>query len=116
MYSRFPPQPEVGESHQSIEGAPPIAADPGGFPDFRILCFFEKCVFWKFPGGFGIWGGVQSIGTGCGIQMDGFSAQTEPYGFMFDDVYDFGNFAFVSDRLTLFPEFPSYGNSEFGIA
>ena len=37
-----------------IKGAPPIAADPGGFPDFRILGFFGKCGFLEFSGG--IWG------------------------------------------------------------
>ena len=37
-----------------IKGAPPIAADPGGFPDFLIFRFVGKCGFWDFSGG--IWG------------------------------------------------------------
>ena len=39
---------------QSDKGAPPIAADPGGFPDFRIFRFFGKCRFCEFS--VGIWG------------------------------------------------------------
>ena len=31
--------------HVVIKGAPPIAADPGGFPDVRIFRFFDKCRF-----------------------------------------------------------------------
>ena len=37
-----------------FKGAPPIAADPGGFPDFRIFGFFGKCRFLIFSAG--IWG------------------------------------------------------------
>ena len=36
------------DTDPQIKGAPPIAADPGGFPDSRILGFFEKCGFWEF--------------------------------------------------------------------
>ena len=35
--------------------------------------------------------------------MDGFSAHFEPSGSIFDNFYDFDDFAFVSGRLTLFP-------------
>ena len=56
--------------------------------------------------GFGVWEGLQSIGNGCGLQMDGFSAHFEQYEFILDDFHDFGDFAFVSGRLTLFPEGP----------
>ena len=56
--------------------------------------------------GFGVWGGLQSIGNGCGLQMDGFSALFEPYGFILYDFHDFGDFAVVSGGLLLFPEGP----------
>ena len=35
----------VTKRHPLIKGAPPIAADPGEFPDFRMFVFFEKCRF-----------------------------------------------------------------------
>ena len=56
--------------------------------------------------GFGVREGLPSIGNGCGIQIDGFSAQTEPYGYIFNDVHDFDDFAIVSGGLTLLPEGP----------
>ena len=56
--------------------------------------------------GFGVWEGLQSIGNGCGLQMDGFSAHFEPSEFIFDDFHDFGHFGVVSGGLTLFPEGP----------
>ena len=56
--------------------------------------------------GFGVWGGLQSIGNGCGIQIDGFSARTEPYGSIFDDFYDFDQFGIVFAGLMLVPEGP----------
>ena len=62
--------------------------------------------FLNFPIGFGVWGGLQSIGNGCGLQIDGFSAQTEPYGSIFDDFHDFDDFGTVFDGLTLSPEGP----------
>ena len=54
--------------------------------------------------GFGVWEGLQSIGNGCGLQMDGFSAHFEPSGSIFDDFHDFGHFGVDSGRLMLFPE------------
>ena len=50
--------------------------------------------------------GLESIGNGRGLQMDGFSAHFEPSGSIFDDFHDFGDFAIVSGGLTLFPEGP----------
>ena len=38
----------------------------------------------------GIWG-LGVFGNGCGLQINGFSARTEPYGSIFDDVDDFDN-------------------------
>ena len=57
-------------------------------PKHRIsgLSGFSKIVdFDDFPLGFGVWEGLQSIGKGCGLQMDGFLAHFEPYGSIFDD-------------------------------
>ena len=56
--------------------------------------------------GFGVWEGLQSIGNGCGPQMDGFSARFEHSEFIFVNFHDFGNFGVVSGGLTLFPEGP----------
>ena len=85
-----------------FKGAPPIAADPSGFSDFWI--FYKMLIFWNFPTGFGIWEGLQSIENGCGLQMDGFSAHSELYGFISNHFHDFGDFGIVSDGLTLFSE------------
>ena len=83
-----------------IKGAPPIAADPG-FSDFS-----ENVDFGNSPMGFRVWGGLQSTGNGCGLQIDRFSAQTEPYGSIFDDFYAFDNFGIVFGGLALLPEGP----------
>ena len=56
--------------------------------------------------GFGVWEGLQSIENGCGLQMDGFSAHFDPSESIFDGFPDFGDFAFVSGCLMLFPEGP----------
>ena len=60
----------------------------------------------NFPAGFGVWEGLQSIGNGCGLQMDGFSAHFEPSRSNSNDFHDFGDFAVVSGGLTLFSEGP----------
>ena len=49
--------------------------------------------------GFGVWEGLQSIGNGCGLQMDGFSSHFDQYESNFDDFHSFGNLAVVSDGL-----------------
>ena len=56
--------------------------------------------------GFGVWEGLQWIGNGRGLQMDGFSAHFEPSESIFDDFHDFGHFGGVSAGLMLFPEGP----------
>ena len=56
--------------------------------------------------GFGVCEGLQSIGNGCGLQIDGFSGQTEPYGSIFDGFHDFDNFGIVFGGLRLLPEGP----------
>ena len=82
---------------------PPTPADSR---IFGFLDFLENVDFWNFPVGFGVWEGLQSIGNGCGLQMDGFSAHFDQYEFIFDDLHDFHDFASVSGRLTLFSEGP----------
>ena len=73
----------------------------------RIFGFFGKCRFWIFLLGLGSGGGLQSIGNGCGLQLDGFSIQTEPYyGSIFKDVHDFYHFGIVFGGLMLSPEGP----------
>ena len=90
----------------SMQGAPPIAADPGGFRDFRIFLLFKKRWFLNVSGG--IWGrgSLRSIGNACGLQIEGFSAQTEPYGFIFNNFDDFGHFGIVFVGLIVLPEGP----------
>ena len=68
--------------------------------------FSESADLGHFPIGFGVWDGLQLIGNGCGLQMNGFSAHFEAYGFIFDHFHDFDNFAIVSGGLTLLPEAP----------
>ena len=46
---------------------------------------------------------MQSIDVSCGIQIDGFSARTEPPGPIFEDFDDLGVFACVVGFLTLPP-------------
>ena len=90
-----------------MKGAPPIAADPGGFPDFRICGFFRKMlIFGNLTVGFGVWEGLQWIGNGCGIQMDKFSAHFDLSESIFEDFHGFDHFAIVFDSLTLFAEGP----------
>ena len=58
--------------------------------------------------GLGVWEGLQWIGNGCGLQMDGFSAHFEPSESISVDFHDFGHFGVDSGglTLTLFPEGP----------
>ena len=66
----------------------------------------KTLIFRIFRWDFGVWEGLQSIGNGCGLQMDGFSAHFEQYESILDDFHDFGHFGIVSVALTLFPEGP----------
>ena len=52
-----------------------------------------------FPVKLGDWEGAESIDAFCGIHIDGFSAQTEPYSLTFKDVDDFIQFGIVSSDL-----------------
>ena len=60
----------------------------------------------NFPMGFSVWEGLQSIGNGCGLKMDGFSAHFERYESILHDFYDFVDFEVVSEGLMLIPEGP----------
>ena len=73
-------------------------------PTSDFLIFRKMSIFGIFLRDLGSGGGLQSIGNGCGLQIDGFSAQTEPYGSIFDDFHDFGDFGIVFGGLTLLPE------------
>ena len=73
---------------------------------FGFSGFSENVVFWNFLVGFGVWEGLQWMGNGCGLQLDGFSAHFEPCGSIFDNFHDFCDFRVVFEGLTLFPEGP----------
>ena len=75
-----------------------------GFSDFLI--FGKMLIFWIFPVGFGVREGLQRIGSGCGLEMDGFSAHFERYESILDDFHEFVDFEFVSGGLMLIPEGP----------
>ena len=47
---------------------------------------------------------MQSIGKGCGLHIDRFSAHFDVYEFILDDFLDFVHFGVDSDGLTLLPE------------
>ena len=90
----------------NLKGLRPLPPTPA---DSRIVGFFDfsgNVVFGHFPMGFAVWEGLQWIGNGCGLQMDGFSTHFEPYEFIFDYFHDFNDFGIVFDGLTLFPEGP----------
>ena len=69
-----------------------------GFFDFS-----ENVELGNFPMGFGVCEGLQSIDASSGIQIDGFSARTEPPGSIFDDFHDLGVFVCVLGILALPP-------------
>ena len=89
-----------------IEGAPPIAAEPGRFPDFQMFGFSKMTICYDCPVEFGVWEGLQSMGNGCGLKMDGFSTHFDPSEFIFHHFHDFCDFVIVSACLMLFPEGP----------
>ena len=73
---------------------------------FGFSGFSENADFGIFPMGLAVWEVLQSIGNGCGLQMDGFSTHFEPYGSIFNDFDDLNDFASFFDGLTLFSEGP----------
>ena len=82
--------------HSSVMEATKIGFSD--FPDSRKIENFQP--------GVAVWEGLQSIGNGCGLQMDGFSAHFEPYRFIFIDFQDVDHFGIDSGGLMLFPEGP----------
>ena len=90
----------------SAKGLRPLPPTPAGFRISDFWIFWKMLSFGFFPVGFGVWEGLQSIGNGCGLQMDRFSAHFEPHGSTFEDFHDFYDFEIVSNGLTLFPEGP----------
>ena len=89
-----------------FKGLRPLPPTP---TDSRILGFFYlsgNVDFSIFPVGFGFWEGLQWMGNGCGLQMDGFSAHFESSESISVNFHDFGDFAIDSDGLTLFSEGP----------
>ena len=90
-----------------LKGLRPLPPTPADSRIFGFFDFSENVDFWNFPVGFGVWGVLQSIGNGFGLQIDGFSVHIEPYGSIFDEFHDFDNFGIVFDGLTLLPEGPS---------
>ena len=77
---------------ESLKGLRPLPPTPADSRIFGFLDFSENVFFFDFPVGFGVWEGSQSMGNGCGLQMDGFSAHFEPSRSIFDDFHDFGHF------------------------
>ena len=85
-------------------GAP--AADPAdlwfcGFSIFRKISNLESC-----PSGFGVWGGLQSMRNGCGLQTEGFSRHFDPSEPISVYLHGFSDFGIISSGLTVFPEDP----------
>ena len=89
-----------------IKGLRPLPPTPADSRIFGFFDFSENVVFWNFPVGFGFWEGLQWIGNGCGLQMDGFSAHFGTSESIFHNFVDFGHFGTDSGGLTLFPEGP----------
>ena len=88
------------------KGLRPLPPTPADSQIFGFFDFAKNVDFWDFPVGFGVWGGVQSIGNGYGIQIDRFLCHFEPYGSILYDFHDFGHFGIVFGGLTLPPEGP----------
>ena len=81
----------------------PLSPTPADFHIFKFCDFPINVDLENEPVGCGT---SKLIGTGCGLQMDGFSGHFEPYERIFRDFYVFDYFAFVSEGLMLFPEGP----------
>ena len=64
--------------HVKLKGLRPLPPTPADSRIFGFFDFSENVDFEDFPVGFGVWEGLQWIGNGCGLQMDGFSAHFEP--------------------------------------
>ena len=62
-------------------------------------------IWGNFAVGFGVWWNFP-IGNGCGLQLHGFSVQTDPYESIFDCFRDSDDFGIVFGGLMLLPERP----------
>ena len=89
-----------------LKGLRPLPPTPADSRIFGFFDFSENVYFFDFPMGFRVWQGLQSIGNGCGLQMDGFSTHFEPSQSISVDFHDFGHLGVDSDALTLFPQGP----------
>ena len=89
-----------------LKGLRPLPPTPADSRIFGFFDFSENVYFLEFPVGFGVRVGLQWIGNGCGLQMDGFSAHFSQYESISVDFHDFGHFGVVSGGLMLFPEGP----------
>ena len=78
----FPVDPVMGFAHRVSRYANPAPSDFG--------------VFWW---DLGVWEAFQWTGNGCGIQIDEFSAQSEPYSSIWKDFDDFVQLGIVSSDL-----------------
>ena len=82
---------------------------------FGFFDFSENDDFGNFPVGFRVWGGLQSIGNGCGIQIDGFSHHFEAYGFIFYDFHDSVILAWFSVVCRCFRKVPGLSESALSV-
>ena len=62
-----------------FKGLRPLPPTPADSRIFGFFDFSEIVDFWNFPVGFGVWEGLQWIGNGCGLQMDGFLSHFVKY-------------------------------------
>ena len=90
-------------SDAPLKGLRPLPPTPADSRIFGFFDFSENVDFWNFPVGFGVWEGLQSIGNGCGLQMDGFSAHFEPSESISVDFHDFIDFAIVHSSEKVMP-------------
>ena len=75
-----------------LKGLRPLPPTPADFRIFGFFDFSENVDFWNFPVGFGVWEGLQWMGNGCGLQMDGFSAHFDHSGSISVDFCNFRHF------------------------
>ena len=70
----------IGHLAIEIKGLRPLPPTPADSRIFGFVYFSENVDLGNFPLGFGVWEGLQSMGNGCGLQMDGFSTHFDPCG------------------------------------
>ena len=77
------------------------------FRIFVFLFFSEHYDLGNPPVGCEVCESLQSIGNGCGLQMDGVSPHFGPCDLIFNGFHDLHRLGIIFDGLTLFPEGPS---------